>query len=227
VSRRYENADVSLVVDLFRMASPADAYGVFTHDLEGEEVGTGQGSRYRWGWLSFWQGEVFASITADQETDEAVAAVHELGRRVAAQIADHGELPAVVRRLPAAGLDRGSVRYLHHPQILSSHRFVAVDNPLRLHQSTPAALASYERDGHTALLLVVSYPDVGQAGAALKNVGAALELEAGAEPVRDGGGWQAVARSGARLALVLDCSSAELAAALVSEALALEQGGTP
>ena len=52
VSRRFhKDGKPDIVVDLFDMGSPEDAFGVFTHDLDGEDAGIGQGSNYKAGLL--------------------------------------------------------------------------------------------------------------------------------------------------------------------------------
>ncbi|MGZ5499403.1 MAG: DUF6599 family protein, partial [Candidatus Aminicenantales bacterium] len=52
VSRRFhKDGKPDLVVDAFDMGSSEDAFGVFTHDLDGEDAGIGQGSTYKAGLL--------------------------------------------------------------------------------------------------------------------------------------------------------------------------------
>ena len=65
----------ALVVDLFDMGTSEDAFGLFTHDLDGEDAATGQGSTYKGGLLSFWKGRYFASVYAEDETPETKQAV--------------------------------------------------------------------------------------------------------------------------------------------------------
>ena len=66
IARRYAGPDgePDIIVDLYELASDADAFGVFTHDRDGEEVEVGQDGLYRHGWLSFWQGRWFGSVYA-------------------------------------------------------------------------------------------------------------------------------------------------------------------
>jgi len=69
LSRRYEKAGgPAIIADAFDMGSAADAFGVFTHDLDGEPAGLGQGSLYQAGLLSFWKGRYFICLTAEAET---------------------------------------------------------------------------------------------------------------------------------------------------------------
>ena len=56
LSRRYTTPKgPPIVLDIFYMGSSEDAFGVFTHDQDGEALDVGQGALYRSGWLSFWK----------------------------------------------------------------------------------------------------------------------------------------------------------------------------
>lgn len=161
IAERYTGPEgqPDLILDIFEMGSPADAYGVFTHDTEGESVGIGADSRYRYGWLSFWQGSSFVSIVAEGESELAERATLELGRRVAALLPIDGEIPPLVQALPEKDLEVDSVRYLHHPQILSTHLPVDPGNLLDLGMDTEAVLGTYQRGSDRAHLLIVDYPN--------------------------------------------------------------------
>jgi hypothetical protein len=227
LSRRYNRpGGPALILDLFVMATPADAFGVFTHDLDGEPAGIGEDSRYRPGWLCFWQGRLYASIYAEAEAEGVPEAVRELGAATAALVRPAGTRPAILAALPAEGLETGRLRYFHHPVILSAHYFLANVNLLRLGPGTPAALADYRRGPAAAKLLVVDYPAAAEAAGAQADFLAAYlpEGRAGAAAAIEGGRWAAVDRSGRRLAVVLESSEAALAEALVRETLS---GGGP
>ena len=88
IARRYlgPGQEGDIVVDVFELASPEDAFGVFTHDQDGEVLAIGQGALFRYGWLSFWKGPFFVSVYAEGESDKARAAVFEIGRGVDAAI---------------------------------------------------------------------------------------------------------------------------------------------
>ena len=165
IARRYRGPEEEgdIVVDVFERASPEDAYGVFTHDQDGEDAALGQGSLFRYGWLSFWKGPFFVSIYAEGESDEARAAVFEIGRGVDAAIPAVGSLPAIVGLLPSRGLDSRSVRYLHDPTILAAHLYFDGAQVLRLGPDTVAALGRYDFGKSRAYLLLVSYRDMSDA----------------------------------------------------------------
>ncbi len=205
-----------LILDIFEMASSADAFGVFTHDTEGEAVGIGRESRFRYGWLSFWQGSHFVSIVAEGETELAEQATLELGRQVAALIPGEGDAPSILEALPVPGLEARSVRYLHHPQILNTHLPVDPENLLDLGMDTHAALGTYGREAERAYLLVVDYPDENRA----KRV-ESLVLDRLSTSSSEGAPWpvdealSGCKRKGSRLAVVLESPSEEWATDLL------------
>lgn len=203
LSRRYEGpADQpAIILDLYEMASPADAFGVWTQDRDGDDAAVGQGATYRHGWLSFWQGPWFGSIYAEGESEAAKRAVLALGREAAAAIGTTGEPPPLVDGLPEEGLDPRTVRFLRSQEILNSVVYLGFDNPFLLAPEVDAVVGRYLLPEGGAWLLLADYPD--ESTAALAE-----------ERVRGGG--MAAARSGARLAAVLEPETPEAAEALLA-----------
>ena len=190
LSRRYSGpeGEPEIVLDLFEQASAADAFGVFTHDRDGEEVDIGQGGLFRHGWLSFWKGHWFGSVYAEGESEASKEAVLALGRAAADAIAEVGEVPPLVADLPAEGLDPRSVRFLHTQEILNGVVYLGYENALQFGPEVDAVVGRYQRPEGGGWLLLVDYPD--DASAELAEGGA---IEAGI----------AVRRQGSRLAAVL------------------------
>jgi hypothetical protein len=203
-ARRFEAAgQAAVIVDLFDMGAAADAFGVFTHDREGEDAGLGQDGTYKSGLLSFWQGPYFISITAESDSPATRGAVFDLGRRIAAAIKVTGERPAILTILPQAGLDPTTIRFFHTHVILNYHYFVAAENILRLGPETDAVLARY---AEKTRLLLVRYPDSGRATEAVRSFTAAYMPDARRPGfVRtENGAWTAVRLTGRTLAVVFD-----------------------
>lgn len=170
VSRRFhKDGRPDIVVDLFDMGSSGDAFGVFTHDLDGEKAGIGQESTYKAGLLSFWKDRYFGSVFAEEETKDSKAAVLELGRLIAAAIPKEGPKPKLLSYLPIEGLDAGRVRYFHNYSILNYHFFVADNDILLLEQTASAVLAPYATAGGQSYLLVVGYPEEAKAARAFES----------------------------------------------------------
>lgn len=215
-ARRFEaEGQDALIVDLFDMGSAADAFGVFSHDREGDDAGFGQGATYKGGLLSFWQGPYYVSVYAESETSETRAAVFDLGRRITAAIKVTGGRPDILAVLPETGLDERAVHFFHTHFILNYHYFVAAENILHLGQETDAALATY---GGKARLLVIRYPDEGRAAEAIRSFAAAYMPDA----VRPGyvltenGAWTVVRRKGRTLAVVFDAATEAAADGLIA-----------
>jgi hypothetical protein len=160
LSRRYvTDQGPAIILDIFEMASSYDAFGVFTHDPDGEELPVGQGAVYRSGWLGFWKDRFFISLYADEETDAAIQALRELAGKVASLIKKEGPKPQILSRLPKKGLQAGSIRYFHDHPVLNRHYFVSTENILHLGRQTEALLAAYQRKERAAQILLVKYPD--------------------------------------------------------------------
>jgi hypothetical protein len=148
----------SIVAEIYQMSSSEDAYGVFTHDTDGDEVELAQGAIYAAGLLRLWKNRIFVRILADRETSEARAVIFDLGAKIAASIAQEGSKPGLIKALPEDDLRTGSVRYFHTLISLNAHYYLANVNILNLSPETQVAMARYEKDGSQARLLLVRYP---------------------------------------------------------------------
>lgn len=222
LSRRFEKkSEPAIILDVFDMGRSEDAFGVFTHDTDGERIQIGQDARYRPGWLSFWQNRFFVSIYMEEESAAAERAVKALGRQVAAAAGKPGARPPIVQRLPAAGLDAGSIRYLHHPIVLNYHYYLFDQNILLLSPQTDAALASYHRSGEQARLLLIDYPQSETARRSLAGFRRHYLPDADGSGVArlENGKWAAVHLQGRLLAIVLEAGSRQLAENLLAEAV--------
>jgi hypothetical protein len=220
ISRRFTGptGESAIVADIFELASPEDAFGMFTHDRDGEPAGVGNDSLLRYGWLSFWKGPYFVSIVAEGDTERSRAAVLELGRAAAAALPAEGQPPPIVRDLPARDLDPRSVRFLRHAQILNTHVFVSDENVFGLAPDTGAALGSYKRGSARAHVLLVDYPDAERASAAGNSARKGLLNGAtGDTPVAAKDGTLVALRvTGRRLVVVIGATSAGFARDLLN-----------
>lgn len=159
LSRRYTTLNgPAIILDVFEMGSSEDAYGVFTHDLDGTKVAVGQDGRLRPGWLSFWRARYFVSIYMEEETAAAEQAVMELGRLVADKITGNSTTPEIIDMLPPVGLQSDTIRYLHHFIVLNYHYYLSDENILNISAETDAALAEYQTENESARMLLVKYP---------------------------------------------------------------------
>ena len=162
--REYVREDApSIVVEIYQMSSSEDAFGVFTHDTDGDEFDLGQGAIYAAGLLRFWKDKIFVRILADRETPEAKAVIMQLGTIIVRTISQDGEKPGLVKALPTEGLRPKSLRYFHTLISLNVHYYLANVNILNLSPETQVVMARYKKDGSEARLLLVEYPTVERA----------------------------------------------------------------
>ena len=230
LSRRYvSSAGAEVVVDLFEMASPADAYGVFTHDLSGETMAVGHGARLRPGWLSLWYGRWFVSLYSDGVVEPQREATVGLARAMVESIPDQGNgaVPELVEALPEDGLVPSSERFLRSFGILNTHLYLGPEDPFGLGPDSSAVLAEYDRGGETAYLLLIELPELGRAQAAVDEfAGTWLSGTTGA-PVERKDGWFAIERSDRRVVVVLAAESLQLGTVMLADGLQnVGHGGT-
>ena len=170
--RRYEApSGDDIVLDVFDMDSPEEAYGVFSCDRQDPEAGIGQESTFGPGLLRFWQGRYFVSISSagnEQKTDEAIL---ELGKAVVPHLGQPGEPPLLLQLLPPDGLIESKISYFHGSISLSNRYLVASENILSLEKGkTDCVFAEYsEGSEETIKLLLIRYPDEEQALAACQS----------------------------------------------------------
>ena len=221
LSRRYINPHgPPIVLDIFHMGSSEDAFGVFTHDQDGEAIQIGQDGLYQHGWLRFWKDRFFVSIYAEEETAAAQRSVKELGKAVASLIMVQGSKPGILKLLPLEGLKPRSLRYLHHHVVLNYHFYLSNENVLNLGPHTDAVLAEYKRGEEFARLLLVLYPNERETTKAyacfLRHY--LPEADAKGEVVLlENGKWSGAAAKGKLLAAVFDAYSRGLGEKLLRE----------
>jgi hypothetical protein len=197
-----------IIVEVYQVASPTDAYGLFSFYATGQPMDLGAGGSAEPGRLiSFWQGRFYARVFAYGEAEQE--SLSALARQVAAGMPEEGGLPELVTRLPQENLVPGSARFFHQKLSLDNLIWLGEENILNLSAQTDAVLAVYTYDDAKVQLLVVEYPDAATAEAAH----AALE----------GGGLEnlsATGQSARYLVAVFEAPDQAIAQELVQKALA-------
>jgi len=102
--RTYTNADGDrLDVQIWQVATPADAYGLFTISRSGSPAPIGnEGDTEPGRRLSFWQDRYAVHVSARQDVDDTL--LEDFARSVSAALPQHGEPPPLVNWLPQDGL---------------------------------------------------------------------------------------------------------------------------
>lgn len=180
--RRYEKPGrPALTVELYEMASPEDAYGVFTFERQDEPAGIGQGSEFGGGMLRFWKGRYFAAVYAEGEGADVESALLAIGRAAADAVPGTVPEPGWIGLLPGRelGLVERSVRFFRSHVLLNQRFFIAHQNILNLNRRTEAHLAQYLQEGQKTHLLMIRYPDGKAAGEAYRSFMKAYLPDAG------------------------------------------------
>ena len=224
VRRFVREGQPAVVVDLFDMGTSQDAFGIFSFEREGDDVGVGQGSEYEAGLMRFWKGRFFVSISADQESPASKAMMLRLGSAIDRAMPETGPEPDLLARLPGDGLIQKRVRYFRYQALLNYHYYVADANILHLGERTEAVLAPYATAQGNMRLLLVRYPTVAEAESALSEFLQAYAPEAdGAGAAKtENGKWTVAQRLGALIAIVFDAPSREQALSLIGSVRAKE-----
>lgn len=184
IARRYVNpGHPDIIVDVFDMGSPNEAFGVYRHEVrQGESAGIGQESEYLRGSLAFWKDNFYVAVTPFDDTPETQEAVLALGTAVAQAIPGEGPLPDLIRFLPEEERVPASIRYFHNHACLNLYYFLADSNVLDLSGDTEGVLARYIVDEHEPMtLLVIRYPESNAAREALASFQAVYLPEADAD----------------------------------------------
>jgi hypothetical protein len=221
--RKFERANQPpITLELYDMASAADAWGIFSFERQDDPVGIGQDSEFGGGLLRFWKGKHFVRVYADGEGTEVDSAILGLGRATADAIREAGSQPALVARIPGTdhGLVEKSVRYLRSHVLLNQRFFIAHQNILKLSRRTEAVLAQYARANQKVHLLVVQYPSAKEAGDAYASfVSAYLPDARGKDLVRTKERkWTVARQRGGFIVIVLGAPTAADAEALLKAA---------
>jgi hypothetical protein len=167
VVRGYENAEGAVLsIEVWQLAAPADAYGLFTASIAGTPVAIGNdGDTDPGRRLAFWQDRYYVHVRARQELPDAD--LQGFAGMVSAALLSGGERPALMGRLPPDGLVERSAIFFHEEISVQNELWLGGENVLGLGPETGGVLARYDVDGAAARLLLVQYPDAQAASAGL------------------------------------------------------------
>jgi len=160
----------NLVIELYEVAAPADAYGLFTYYRTGAPVSVGKGGAKDSGRrVSFWQGRYYGRVFAMRgELDDETLLT--FAQRLTARLPQEGEPPQFISSLPAQGLQAESIKFFHDKMAQNNVIWLVPENILNLSRETDAVVADYRRGSSVLRLLVVRYLDANAAAAALQAV---------------------------------------------------------
>ena len=161
-----DTEDAVLGIEVWQLATPADAYGLFSTSITGAPVDIGRDGDTDPGWrLIFWQDRYYAQIRARQELLDSV--LRDFGEAVSAALPSGGERPALIERLPPERLVPRSIVFFHKEISIQNQVWLGGENILGLGPDTEGALAQYDHDVGMTRLLLVRYPNAERASAGL------------------------------------------------------------
>ena len=166
--QRYQNASgTRLNIEIWQLANPADAYGLFHSGIAGQpaEIGV-EGDSDPGRRLAFWQQRYFVGLTATEAIPDET--LWTFAKQVAQRLPSVGEPPDIVNRLPAEGLVKGSALFFHEEISIQMELWLGGENLLGLNQTTNGIVAHYAWGDESARLLLIEYPAVREAARGLK-----------------------------------------------------------
>jgi hypothetical protein len=166
VQRYQDQAGNELIVEIWQLATPDDAYGLFSAGRAGTAAAIGsEGDADPGRRLAFWQDRFFVSLSAIQPLPDAT--FQAFGQAVSTALPSGGETPALVARLPQSGLMAPPI-FFHEEMSVQMEVWLGGENLLGLSQETNGVVGRYELNNATARLLLIEYPSSTQAAAELK-----------------------------------------------------------
>ena len=111
----YKNAGGrSVSLEIFEMATPAAAFGMFSFKRsgKGKSLELGGGAELEDYYLNFWKGRFLVTLTGFDETAGTLEGLRAIAGVVDFKMKEAGDAPGLVDVLPREGLLPGSVKYL-------------------------------------------------------------------------------------------------------------------
>jgi hypothetical protein len=217
---KYEKSgQPAITLEGFRMATPEDAYGIFSFESDDPRAGIGQGSEFGGGLLRFWKGSYFVSIYGDSPGASVETATLRLGEQIAAVIKETGNLPRILSLFPE-GLTpyaKKQTWFIHSHILLNQRFFVAYENILNLAGDVNAALGLYSNLKEKVHLLLVQYPSLIRAEDALRSFKKGYLADGiGKNPIKtENNKWTAAEKHGNYLVIVFDAPDAQFALQMI------------
>lgn len=205
--QNYAGENTVLRIEIWQLATPVDAYGLFTRNRSGEPADVGnEGDTDPGRRLSFWQDRYYVQVRGRQALEDAT--LHTFAEAVAAALPSGGETPALMNKLPPTACSHATPSSSARKSPSRTKSGSAGENILGLTADTEGVLAHYTLNGAPALLLLVKYPDANAASAGLAALTTA-QVD----------GLLAADANNARLAAVFGDADPSAAAALLAAAL--------
>jgi hypothetical protein len=162
----YQVGPQRVSVEVYDMRTPAEAFGIFSNDWEGQAVDVAQGvsARYLAGTFRGCQGRFFVKIQGEKDTPEVKQFATDLARYLAAKIKAPSEGPGItlMSDLPWGTLKLWQLRYFHRDTNLNNFYYISTENVLALNQDTEGLFAEGAWEKKPVKVLLLQYPTKAQ-----------------------------------------------------------------
>jgi len=162
VAHYVHSAGGTLQVEVYRVATDADAYGLYTYNSHGQPVTIGvDGELDSGNRLAFWQGRTFVQVIARDQVEDDV--LHAMGTAAASALPQGSRHPSLVDHLLKGGLQPGSARFFRQKMALDNLLWLGTQDVLGLGADVEGVIARYDLAGQPVDLLLIAYPDMSRA----------------------------------------------------------------
>ncbi|MEW6653886.1 MAG: DUF6599 family protein [Bacteroidota bacterium] len=161
----YAGEGKEIIVDIFYMNTPQDAFGAFSFTAGKIGNDFGLQSQVSSGSIVFWKNNFVVSILQNPESEDANKISFTIAKIIDESITEIGHFPDVLKYLPEDNLNKESIRYFRHYVWLNTYIYLSDGNILNINQNTHGLLAKYG-EKENLILLMVKYPNEQQALAA-------------------------------------------------------------
>lgn len=131
ITQDYANpAGKTVTLDIYEMATPESAYGMFTFKTGagGRPMAIGREGRLEDYYLNFWKGRCLATLVGPDAAADTLTGLELIGKALDARIGQAGERPVLPEIFPNAWAASGRIVYLRGPLALQNvHAFFPRD----------------------------------------------------------------------------------------------------
>ncbi len=159
----YTQGEATAVVEIYRMRSPADAFGIYAGSARGEHPDVGATATLAPGMLSLFKDHYYIRVVAMSDPSKANDLLRALAKATSKRMPGVSAAPAELKLLPNDPVD-GSLRYLPNLETTRTEWFSGEGEALFC-SGARGVLGSYRRGDKTLTVTRMTYPE---AGAAIK-----------------------------------------------------------
>lgn len=175
--QRYQTPPGEVTAEIYQMDLPADAYGIYTFDTQGEHPSIGQDATYERGLLGFWKGRYFVRVFSENE--ELKETILVIGRAIAQKITEEGQRPDIVASIPSFWVEGNSLLYFRGMIALNNSYFLSHQNVLSLGEGCEGVTLQYTPEAQPLRVILVRYPGRPQAEEAFQSFQASEVIKEG------------------------------------------------